>query len=528
MTVDTTIRITNNTYDEVPYQSYPYAQSQPEYLHTYGMLFGMTPPSLETARVLELGCAEGGNLIPHALNYPKASFVGVDLSKVQIDTGLENVKTLGLTNVELKHMSITDIDESFGKFDYIICHGVISWVPEFVRERIFEICSKNLVENGIAYVSYNTLPGWNMIRTIRDMMLYHSQMFTSTQDKVTQSRLLLKFITDSLEGQTSPYAEILRQETKLLSQQSDHYLRHDHLEEENKQFYFHEFMSLASAQGLQYLSDSSLSSMYIGNMPDSVSAKLKDINDMVRTEQYMDFITNRRFRSTMLCHSSVPLKRSLTNDIIKHFAITLNVTPELEAKEDVINGAQPLKFFFNNNKDTFISANSPALKAALSVLSENPYRPLTIDTIVKKSLERLVGVSKEQVEVDLLNNSMNLVIKGYISLYSIERDITASVDMPKSSPMAYHQAAKTANNWVTNLLHQTIGINSFEKILLSYMDGSRNKEQLCNLIVKDVQAGKLTVHKDGAVLIKESELKVEIEKFIEITINKMMNQALLV
>ena len=103
----------------------------------------------------------------------RVNIVGIDLSKVQIDAGLANIKALGLKNIELKHCSITDIDESFGKFDYIICHGVFSWVPEFVREKILEISNKNLIENGIAYISYNTLPGWNMVRTIREMMAYH-------------------------------------------------------------------------------------------------------------------------------------------------------------------------------------------------------------------------------------------------------------------------------------------------------------------------------------------------------------------
>jgi 2-polyprenyl-3-methyl-5-hydroxy-6-metoxy-1,4-benzoquinol methylase len=168
-----------NTYDEVPYQSYPYSVSQPENLKTIGLLFGMNAPEVETARVLELGCAEGGNLIPIAARYPKASFVGVDLSKVQIDAGNVHIKSLGLKNIEHKNCSITDIDEKFGKFDYIVCHGVISWVPDFVRKKILEVSSQNLSENGIAYISYNTLPGWNMIRTIRDMMLYHSKNFAT-------------------------------------------------------------------------------------------------------------------------------------------------------------------------------------------------------------------------------------------------------------------------------------------------------------------------------------------------------------
>ena len=68
------------------------------------------------------------------------------MSKVQIDEANKNVKELGLKNIEFHHCSITDIDDSFGKFDYIICHGVISWVPKIVRDKILKFVIKILVQ----------------------------------------------------------------------------------------------------------------------------------------------------------------------------------------------------------------------------------------------------------------------------------------------------------------------------------------------------------------------------------------------
>ena len=118
--VEITTQNNNSTYDEVPYESYPYIQSHPHHLRTLGVLFGMNPTIPEEARILELGCAAGGNIIPHAVNYPKAKFVGVDLSKTQIEEADKHVQGLGLKNIKFHHCSITDIDDSFGKFDYII------------------------------------------------------------------------------------------------------------------------------------------------------------------------------------------------------------------------------------------------------------------------------------------------------------------------------------------------------------------------------------------------------------------------
>ena len=140
------------SYDEMPYTSYPFADTHPSRLAAIAQIFGLNPPALENARILELGCASGGNLTPLALYYPNMQLVGVDYSSVQVNEGIEAIKKLGLKNVELKHMSIADITPELGLFDYIICHGVYSWIPKEVQDAILRVCNENLVKNGVAYV----------------------------------------------------------------------------------------------------------------------------------------------------------------------------------------------------------------------------------------------------------------------------------------------------------------------------------------------------------------------------------------
>ena len=119
----------DTSYDKVPYFSQAYAQSHPDRLAATAKLFGMTPAPLGDCRVLELGCASGGNLIPMAVQLPGSSFLGIDLSVRQIADGKAIVEQLQLRNIELRQMDITAVDSSLGKFDYIIAHGVYSWVP---------------------------------------------------------------------------------------------------------------------------------------------------------------------------------------------------------------------------------------------------------------------------------------------------------------------------------------------------------------------------------------------------------------
>ena len=141
MNTETTIEATSdgepNLYDVVPYESFPFDFTMPERLHAVGRLFGMAPPDFLTARVLELGCAGGGNLVPMAARYPKADFIGVDLSAVEIGLARDLAAAAETSNVEFRHLSIADIGADLGLFDYIICHGVLSWVPTPVQEAIF-------------------------------------------------------------------------------------------------------------------------------------------------------------------------------------------------------------------------------------------------------------------------------------------------------------------------------------------------------------------------------------------------------
>ena len=188
------------TYDEVPYDSLPVPGSHPDRLSTVARLPGMDVPAVDVSRVLELGCAGGGNLIPMAIGLPRAQFTGVDLSPVQVADGETVIRALQLSNVKLVAASVMDIDESFGEFDYIIAHGIYSWVPNAVQEKILDICQRNLAPRGVAYVSYNTLPGWRTRGMIRDLMRYHALQFETAGERVPQARAMLeihKFFTRS-------------------------------------------------------------------------------------------------------------------------------------------------------------------------------------------------------------------------------------------------------------------------------------------------------------------------------------------
>src|SRR5262249_5436251 len=153
--------------------------------------------------------------------------LGIDLSARQVADGRKVVEALGLTNVELKHLSVAEVDAGYGAFDYIVCHGVYSWVPAPLQEKILEICATNLAPQGVAYVSYNTYPGWHMRGMLRDIMCYHSRHFTDPRERVGQARALLDFLARSVPRKGGPYGLLLKEEVELLRGKTDSYLLHE-------------------------------------------------------------------------------------------------------------------------------------------------------------------------------------------------------------------------------------------------------------------------------------------------------------
>ena len=170
---------------------------------------------------LELGCGAGGNLIPMAQAMLGATFTGYDLSGVQVREAADLIRTLGLGNIKVEQRNILEVEEGADRFDYIICHGVFSWVPENVQDRIFSICRESLSQNGVALISYNTYPGWHMRESIRGMMRYHARQFDDPRTQVVQSRALLDFLVKSVDAEKSPYGMYLAGELKLLSATAD-------------------------------------------------------------------------------------------------------------------------------------------------------------------------------------------------------------------------------------------------------------------------------------------------------------------
>ena len=236
------------TYDVMPYPSKFFLQTHPDRLAALGIFFGMNPPKVETCRVLELGCGNGCNLIAHAYNMPEAKFVGVDLAENHIADAKRGAAELNLQNVEFEQMDVMEMSvENFGKFDYIIAHGLFSWVPDFVREKVLALYREMLTENGIGYISYNAYPGAHSRDMVRRIMRFYTQNYDEPMEKVGKAISLLSFLNEYSVEKDS-YRAILQSELKRHFEHEAADIFHDDLADCYNPFYFYEFAELLEAK----------------------------------------------------------------------------------------------------------------------------------------------------------------------------------------------------------------------------------------------------------------------------------------
>jgi methyltransferase-like protein len=434
-------------------------------------------------------------------------------------------------------MDIMDVDVRLGQFDYIIAHGVFSWVPPEVQEKVLEICRRNLSRNGVAYVSYNTYPGWHMMGIIRDMMLYHTRGIADPQTVATEARALLDFLVESVPADESAYgsflnmhAQFLQGELKGAHHTGNAFLLHDELEEVNEPIYFHQFAARAERRGLKYLGEAEFRTMLDTNFPPQVSEKLREMaKSVVDLEQYMDFVRNRMFRQTLLCHQDVTLSRTLTFEQLKAFYVASRAQP-VEPEPD-LHSVTVVKFRASDG--AILSTDHPVSKAAMIYLDNIWPQVASFDTLLTEA-RLLLGLQDESdIARDAQALATNLLrahsysgnlVELYVHAPGIPKEIS---EHPIANAVARLQVQGGAR--VTNLRHERVSLDEFDRYLLPYLDGSRDRVALAKCLeVGPVAEGALSFQVEDEPIQDPAQLRDILVKGVDKRLRWLARAALLV
>lgn len=488
---------TETPYDRVQYVAASFPRMSPSRIAAVGYLFGLRPPTASKCRYLELGCGQGYTLLSLAQLYPESEFHGIDLSARHIENAKRLAEKAGLNNVRFEHRSISDITkDKDGVYDYITSHGVYSWVPAEVKESHFEICGTQLSERGMAYISYNTLPGWAHLRVIREMLIYHTQRYQEPLEKFNQAKILVGFLRETAPGgQDGWLAKWLSSVEMLLARSDPSYFLHEYLEDTNDPCFFHQFMERAEAHGLQYVSEAHVAAIFPANLGPQASKVVEMLKrSVVDGEQYMDFARNTQFRTTLLCHKDIELNRNIDFSCLRQLLYSTGVKPVNVTRNLDPNVAE--EFIFGNGSK--FTSKDPLAKAGLHFLADHPGRFLSIPAMYDGALEvmRKQNFSHPPAEQPNAINTLftlvgRFIVAGVTEISTPDMGVFLPCDTLPEKPFTVPVARVQGEEKVPILRGDLRSEKASDAaaVLLAFCDGSRDKEQLFEIYRKQVADG---------------------------------------
>jgi len=527
-----TIILSMNEYDTTPYPGTLFSQTSPDRLATIGRLHGMSPRPVESSRVLELGCGNGTNLIAMAYAAPHSHFVGIDLSEQAIRKGCRLIQSLNMTNVTLHHQDLLLTPEDLGEFDYIIAHGLYSWVPAPVRDKIMLLCHHYLSEQGIAYISYNAYPGNHLRDPVRRMIHYHVDQLRDPIEKVQQSKALIKLLAES-KPEPGLWQTILHQQLKRMNSYSEEAFYHDDLSPTNHPVYFHEFAGHAARHGMQYLCEADMADVLADEFTQEIKAQLETLGskNILAREQYLDFLKGRSFRQTLICRDSITLDRELKPERVYDLLIAGEVRPSSPTvKLDALSMED-----FHGSQGAIIATDQPITKAALLELASQWPARIPFQQLLANARQRLTPHGTQEltdkdpeVAALTLGKFMGQCYKiGFIDLHVQSGHFSPHIsERPKASALARFLSHDHAH--LPTLRHTTLNLeDSVSRHMIRLLDGTRDQPTILRELKDAIASGDIVMKRGQELISDVSEATQLLERQFDRCLSQMARSGVL-
>lgn len=470
-------------YDADPYPDFAFWFTHPDHLGMMARLMGVPTRDTPATRVLEIGCAVGGNLIPMAASAPTAHFVGVDLSGVQIEAARRAAAAAGIENITFVHGDFREVPLELGPFDHIICHGVFAWVDTPTQRALLDFMRERIARNGVAYVSYNTYPGHLMVDMVRKLTRLHTDELRDPEQKVRESLAVTRWLHRRVRKNPNDWrATFLEKELAAMQDAGRSLILHDYLATANNPLYFVDFVRMAEGSGLAYLANASSWDMYLENHDPEVVESLSQLGDMVLQQQYLDFIFHTRFRRTLLCAADDLGRPEVLAERVMAFHIGSGLFEEPNL--DGLEQRMPVMVPIINRPPLTVS--HPLLKVALWVLWRAGRRWPHFDELVEAVAAEL---TQRGLEPELLANPELLrgrlagqLLRAFFAeavRFSLRTPPVAKTVPERPATGRYQRLLASQNNQsLVNLGHECFEITPASRALLPVMDGTRTVEDL--------------------------------------------------
>jgi methyltransferase-like protein len=459
-------------------------------------------------------------LIPFAAAHRRARAVGIDLSQVQIDQGRTRAQALSLDNLQLLAGDIARMNlAELGQFDFVIAHGVYSWVPKEVQDALLSAFRRLLAPEGVAYISYNAYPGWKSKEILRDAMLLASGGSATPEEKVREARRMVDFL-EEVTGADRALARILAESREHALGYGDAYLLHDELETFNSPCYFYEMLGRAGAHGLAFLAEARPEVMIPGNYGPKVAEYLNEKCGAVQVlvEQYLDFVADRTFRESLLVHAerAPQIRYNPDHSRYRRLHIAARVPPA-DGQTRLDHSRQD--YLYSDGATLF--TNDPGIKAALDALTARWPWTLSWQELVDAVQAQLVsaGFNPSDKLSDHIDGLMEVLILQGQARFRLDpvlpEPAQGRLRLDETARRMAELTRGESDASTFNLWHETLILSPVDRHLLPLLDGTHDRDALVEVLLAIDRENPIRIERDGEPLSGDAERRDALTEYVD-------------
>jgi SAM-dependent methyltransferase len=242
---------------DVVYPRHFHRETMPVWMTSVLTALGRRSPDLTRPYTwLELGCGSGLSTVVAAATNPLGRFIGIDINAEAIGQARALAQSADILNANFHCL---DFDQAFvaaedqiPRCDFLVVHGVYSWISPDSRAAVQEIVSHKLKSGGVLYVSYLSHPGSASFAAARRLMRMTAQNHPgSCIDKVRAGLSLLQRMAQAGAGYFQEHPRTL-QDDRALDDANAAFLAHEYLNEHWDALHVADVMADFAAVGCEY------------------------------------------------------------------------------------------------------------------------------------------------------------------------------------------------------------------------------------------------------------------------------------
>jgi SAM-dependent methyltransferase len=295
-------------------------------------LSGLEVPHPRRARILEIGCSSGHNLIPLALRWPESDFTGIDLARQAIAEAHERASAAGAGNIHFRCSDLRDFEPVGGPFDYIIAHGFFSWVADEAKAALLLFCRRHLSPNGIATISFNLETGWKPRLPIIAKARAIQQ---AGADDIVAALEILRSITEETDPDIAIIDDMLAKGPAILAC--------DDFAPINDPWPLERFVQAACNAGMRWLGESDPGANLPSDLSEEFLVELRNqTRDPLDFQLAVDEALERTFRSGILCRNDAPVADRVSLEKVMEFFYQAGaITPDEDEIAKAVSSDAP-------------------------------------------------------------------------------------------------------------------------------------------------------------------------------------------